>query len=434
MSDAAVLVDRLALDYLTRHPRSAADVLQDLDADEAAALVATAPSRSAADALARLGADTAAAIMRRLPRDRAVQALADADPVTAAALLRRVDAGSDRPTLLAALPAARRNEVESYLTYPEDSAGSLMDPAAPIFRDDARAADVAAALRDAGRKDEAVLVVTDEGGLRGTLPTVDVLLAPPDTRLVVMRIRQTPTIEAFASREDVVALLDERRVSVLPVVDVGGRPVGALSQRALASVAEQDVAADMQAMVGASRDERALSPVSFAVRKRLPWLQINLVTAFLAAAVVGLFEETIAQVTALAVLLPVVAGQSGNTGAQALAVTMRGLTLHEIGLRHWVTVAMKEASVGFINGVAVAVPTMLGVLVWSGSTGITVVIGLAMVMSMTMAGVAGACVPMALQATGQDPAQSSSIVLTTVTDITGFMSFLGLASLFASML
>jgi len=199
-------------------------------------------------------------------------------------------------------------------------------------------------------------------------------------------------------------------------------------------VAEQDASADMQTMVGASRDERALSSAMFAVRKRLPWLEINLVTAFLAAAVVGLFEETIARFTALAVLLPVVAGQSGNTGAQALAVTMRGLTLHEIGLRHWLAVSIKEAAVGFVNGIAVAAATMLGVYVWSGSPGLTMVIGIAMVLSMTIAGVAGACVPMALRATGQDPAQSSSIILTTVTDIAGFFSFLALATMFARML
>jgi magnesium transporter len=207
------------------------------------------------------------------------------------------------------------------------------------------------------------------------------------------------------------------------VIDVNDRPVGLLSHRALARVAEQEAAGNIQNMVGVSREERALSSVGFAVRRRLPWLQINLATAFLAAAVVGLFEETIAQFTALAVLLPVVAGQSGNTGAQSLAVTMRGLTLHEISLREWLRVVVKESSVGMLNGVAVAVVTMVGVYVWSGSTGLTLVIGLAMVLSMTIAGIAGAGVPLALRALGQDPAQSSSIVLTTVTDVMGSSAF-----------
>ena len=435
MNTEAALLDTLALEYVARHPGAAAQVVQDLDPEEAATVVSAAPPRAAAELLARLGADSAARILRRLPPDTTRRALTDTDAAVATAMLQRLGAGDLQRALLESLPPARRREVGAYLSYPENSAGSLMDPAAPVFRDDARAGDVAAALRESQRfRDEVVLVVTPEGQLRGTITTVEVLLAGDDERLSSLRVQATPTIEAFATRDEVAELLEQQRLATMPVVDMAGRPVGALSQRALARVAEQEVAADMQSMVGASRDERALSSAWFAVRKRLPWLQINLVTAFLAAAVVGMFEDTIAQFTALAVLLPVVAGQSGNTGAQALAVTMRGLTLHEIGLGHWLLVAMKEAAVGFINGLAVAVPTMLGVYVWSGSNGLAAVIGLAMVLSMTIAGIAGAGVPMVLRAAGQDPAQSSSIVLTTVTDVTGFLSFLGLAALFANLL
>jgi magnesium transporter len=190
----------------------------------------------------------------------------------------------------------------------------------------------------------------------------------------------------------------------------------------------------MQTMVGASADERALSSPMFAVRKRLPWLQINLLTAFLAAAVVGLFEGVIAKVTALAILLPVVAGQSGNAGAQALAVTMRGLVLREVGVRQWPRVVMKEAAVGLINGLAVAATTAIGVYVWSRSLGLVLVIVLSMIISMVAAGLAGALVPIVLRRVGQDPATASSIILTTVTDVIGFFSFLGIATLLISRL
>jgi magnesium transporter len=218
------------------------------------------------------------------------------------------------------------------------------------------------------------------------------------------------------------------------VVDVEGRVLGVIRAQTLLDVAQDAASADMQAMVGASRDERALSRVGFAVRRRLPWLHVNLATAFLAAAVVGLFEDTIARFTALAVLLPVVAGQSGNTGAQALAVTMRGLALREIRPRHWLRIAFKEGRVALINGVAVAITTAAGVWLWSQSPGLAMVIGLAMIMSMLAAGVAGSLIPIGLTVTGQDPAQASSIILTTVTDVVGFLSFLGLASAFAAML
>jgi magnesium transporter len=238
----------------------------------------------------------------------------------------------------------------------------------------------------------------------------------------------------MASREEVVDLLSVHRLSSLPVVDLDGRLVGVLRHDALVAATAEEVSADIQTMVGASKDERALSKVSFAVRKRLPWLEINLGTAFLAASVVGLFEETIARYTALAVLLPVVAGQSGNTGAQALAVVMRGLALREIRVRQWLRVATKEVSVGVLNGVAVALTTSLFVFLWSRSVGLALVIGSSMVVSMAIAGLAGAVIPILLTSLRQDPAQSSSIVLTTVTDVAGFFSFLGIATLLSSML
>lgn len=434
MSASTTPLDALAIQYLTRHPATAAQLVQQLDPDQMATILSAVPSRAAAATLAALGSDAAARIVKRLPPEACIAALAGSDPAIATALLRRLGDHSAQRALLDSLPATRRHEIETYLSYPDSSAGSLMDPAVPVFRADNRAGDVTVALRESHRRDDVVMVVSPEGHLRGTLATVDVLLADDDVRLTSLRMQNTVSIEALATREEVMALLEQRPVSALPVVDMSGRPVGALTQRALARVAEQDVVGDMQAMVGASRDERALSSATFAVKKRLPWLQVNLVTAFLAASVVGVFEDTIARFTALAVLLPVVAGQAGNTGAQALAVTMRGLTLHEIDLRHWMSMVMKEAMVGSVNGLAVALPTMVGVYVWSGSSGLTLVIGLSMVLSMTVAGIAGACVPLALRATGQDPAQSSSIILTTVTDVTGFLSFLGIATMFARML
>jgi magnesium transporter len=150
--------------------------------------------------------------------------------------------------------------------------------------------------------------------------------------------------------------------------------------------------------------------------------------------VIGLFESTIAQFTALAVLMPVVAGQSGNTGAQSLAVIMRGLALREIRTRHWRNVLLKEMLAGLLNGAAIAVVTGLGVLLWSHSTGLAAVIAAAMVLSMMLAGIAGAAIPLLLERVGQDPAQSASIILTTVTDVVGFFSFLGLATLFSGFL
>jgi len=218
------------------------------------------------------------------------------------------------------------------------------------------------------------------------------------------------------------------------VLNHAGRFIGVIRQSELMAAVEEETSLDIQTMVGASPDEKALSRPWFAVKKRLPWLQINLLTAFLAAAVVGMFESTIAKFTALAVLLPVVAGQSGNAGAQALAVTMRGLVLREISLRHWPAMVWKESATGLVNGVAVALTCGIGVYFWSGSLGLVYIIAIAMVVSMVAAGLAGALVPILLRRFGQDPATASSIILTTVTDVVGFFSFLGIATVFAGML
>jgi magnesium transporter len=235
-------------------------------------------------------------------------------------------------------------------------------------------------------------------------------------------------------RDEVVELLQQHKLSSLPVVDLEGRLIGILRHATLVDAAQQDVVGDLQQMVGVSREERALSGPWLAVRTRLPWLHINLLTAFAASAVVGLFEDTIARFTALAVLLPVVAGQSGNTGAQAMAVTMRGLALREIRAWHWWRVVRKELAVGFTNGITIALVTAGGVWVWSRSAGLAAVIGIAMATSMCIAAVAGATVPILLVALNRDPATAASIILTTVTDVVGFFTFLGLASALSGLL
>ncbi|MFT5505671.1 MAG: magnesium transporter [Gammaproteobacteria bacterium] len=221
---------------------------------------------------------------------------------------------------------------------------------------------------------------------------------------------------------------------MLPVIDGNNHFICIIQSKKLLGVLKETLVTEMQTMVGVSKDERALSSSWFAVKKRLPWLQINLLTAFLAAVVVGLFESTIAQYTALAILLPIAAGQSGNTGVQALAVTMRGLTLREITIRDWFRVIVKEAGAGLINGIVTAFTCGAGVFIWSQSAGLALIIGLAMISSMIIAAISGVLVPIILKRLGQDPALSSSIILTTVTDIAGFMSFLGIATLLSGVL
>jgi magnesium transporter len=279
-----------------------------------------------------------------------------------------------------------------------------------------------------------VMVCDEDEILLGVVPLQELLGAAPGSSLGSLTRRELPAVNPMTSRDDVVSLLEQHRLASLPVVGFDRRLLGIIRYDGLVRAAQQALTDDLQRMVGAGSEERALSSPWLTMHSRLPWLLINLLTAFAAAAVVGIFDATIAQFTALAVLLPVVAGQSGNTGAQALAVTSRGLALREIRLQHWWRVVRKEIAAAAANGVAIAAVTSAAVWFWSGNIGLCVVIGSSMVLSMVLAAISGAVIPILLTAFGRDPATASSIVLTTVTDITGFFSFLGLATLLSDTL
>jgi len=419
----------LAAALLADFPADAAHLLESEPDADTARLLAELEEPVALGVLRQLTPDRAARVLAALPEERVRGALLALDPNRAAFLLARLDP-DERARCLAAIDASLAAELQELSEYPAETAGALMDPRVTTFRPDGRVEEVIARLRTfRDRRLGDVFLVDAEGRLAGSLALQTIVLADPDTRLDALAEGPPVSVPVVASREEVIQTFEAHRFASLPVIDFEGRLVGVLRQRELMQAAKETATASAVTMVGASEQERALSPPLFAVRKRLPWLQINLLTAFLAATVVGLFESTIASVTALAVLLPVVAGQSGNTGAQALAVTMRGLALREVRTRHWWRVAVKESLAGAGNGVAVALTTSLAVWFWSDSSGLALVIGVSMVISMTLAGLAGAVIPMALTALRQDPAQSSSIVLTTVTDVAGFFSFLGIATL-----
>jgi len=430
MSAEAALNERFLLDY----PREAARELEALPAEEGAALLAAAAPRAAVRAWQALAPDVARALLERLPEPFAAQLLAESEPAASVAVLAQLDA-EERTRRLEQLDTQVARELAELASYPEESAGRVMDPRVSPLRAGSSVAEALARLRAIPRSGlRELFVVDDEGRLAGRVEIQDLAMADPSASLREITRGVVAAVKDLDPREEVVAALQQHPITTLPVLNHAGRFLGVIRQPELVAALEKEASLDIQTMVGASRDERALSGPGFAVRKRLPWLQINLITAFLAAAVVGIFESTIAKVTALAVLLPVVAGQSGNAGAQALAVTMRGLVLREISLRHWPRVLVKEAAAGLVNGLAVAATTALGVYLWSRSPGLVMVISMSMVISMIAAGIAGAMVPVLLHRFGQDPATASSIILTTVTDVVGFFSFLGIATLFASML
>jgi magnesium transporter len=427
---AVMLTRRYFLDY----PRNAAQRLEEMPPKAAAQALAEHPAPVLAPVFVDLAPDVAAAIVGLLPAALRQSLLEELPPNETVRLLAQLDT-KKRAKITATLDSAVAEEIERLLQYPADSAGRLMEPRISYFRGRFTVEETIDRLRQARAQSTRSLFIVDEHGkLIGRVNLQEIAVAPHGTRLLELARPVTASVGPAATREEVVEVLEQHKLVDLPVVDTEGRLLGIIYHSTLIKAIHAEAMADIQTMVGASADEHALSRPLFAITKRLPWLQINLLTAFLAAAVVGIFESTIAKYTALAVLLPVVAGQSGNAGAQALAVTMRGLALREITLRHWLAVTFKEINVGLVNGVATALTCGIGVYLWSGSLGLVLVIALAMIVAMVAAGFAGALVPIALTRAGQDPAQASSIILTTVTDVVGFLSFLGIATVLASLL
>ena len=428
-------IDVLAEDFVRRHPEDAAAEVELLPADQLVEFFNDQTDEAAVILLEALRPEVSAEVILHADGFSRTRWLTELRTSQTAVILGFLDEDV-RDEILTNLSPPISGEVRAIMGYPPDTAGAIMDPKVNHFRVDATADAALNQLRGLRHMRISSLHVVDNDDIYlGSIRIQDLALADPEQRLRELMTTAPISVQAMAPRTEVVELLENFRLPTLPVVDFEGHLIGVIRHNALLTAVEAEASADMQTMVGASRDERALSPIGFAVKKRLPWLNINLLTAFLASFVVGLFEDTIAQFTALAILLPVVAGQSGNTGAQALAVTMRGLALREIRVRNdSVRVALKEFAVAAINGVAIALVTACAVFWWSRSAGLAAVIGVAMVLSMAIAGLAGATIPMILTTLGQDPAQASSIVLTTVTDVAGFLSFLGLATLFIKML
>ncbi len=432
-NSGSIAKQKLIKSFFHKFPMESAIILDSFPVNKIIQYLKSMTDEQVLEVFSRLNPEIAATVVNEMDDKLFIRIYSKIDTHLGARILSRL--GKEKiNSRLELLPGIQTMEIRDFMAYSPTSAGYLMETNVITFNVDNVVRDVLKKIRKNGDKQIlAVYIIDETGNLAGKIPIQVIAGSRPDHKLGKHMV-PAPHVNAMSSKEDVLEILEKENLIQVPVTDINNKLLGIIRNDALISAAKQELSENMQAMFGAGREEQALSKVSYAVKKRLPWLQVNLATAFLASMVVGLFEDTIAQITILAIFLPVVAGQSGNTGSQALAVTMRGLALREIRISQWFKVAKKELFVGFINGVAVALTTGLIVFFWASSLGIAIVIAISMVLSMMIAGFSGAAIPMALKAFGQDPATSSSIILTTITDITGFFSFLGLATALASAL
>lgn len=380
-----------------------------------------------AEVLEHLQPEEAAKVIEGIQGSTLSSILDEARPNVAADLLRQLPEEQSQEILQA---MKESESVLSLLHYPDESAGGLMTTEYPVVRDNATTGNALDLLRIRGPMAEdigSLFVVDRSGRLVGTLSVTRLALARPATVISDLMDREVITIPVTADQEECAWLMGRYSLTYLPVVNGDQRLVGVILVKSVVDVLHEEATEDMYRISGMG-GERLFGPLKNSIYRRLPWLYINLGTTLLAALVISLFESTILRLVALAVFLPVVAGQGGIGGTQTLTLAVRSMALGEIFGDRGRRILLRELSLGLVHGVLLGVTIGLLAYAWKGNPKLGLVLGVAMLGNMLIAGLAGAAVPLLLRRLGMDPAVSSAVFVTTVTDITGFLLFLGLAA------
>jgi magnesium transporter len=414
------------------HPADLAPVLSGLEPQEIRAVVDLLfAHRRAASTLKELPSELLPKVIEALNDERLAGVLARLEVDDLVELVNAVPE-ERRPAVIQMLPEPKRAELDLAEKYPPKSAGRVMTTRFLALEETLSAQEAIERIRKTGDEADMVMylyVVDAERRLRGVIPIRRLVSAPPDRLCRDLMIESPTSVNASADQEEAAQLVTRYNLMAMPVVEDDGRLVGVITVDDVIEVIHEEATEDIYRLAGLSGEDRVFSPARQSVRKRLPWMLINLGTAFLAAWVVGLFEKSIEQIVALAVFLPVVAGMGGNGGTQALTIITRGIALGEIEFSSGLRAMGKEVLVGVIMGAAVGLVSALIAFGWRGNPYLGLVLLLAMVINMGIAGLSGAAVPLVLKAMGQDPALGSGVIVTTFTDVFGFLAFLGIGTL-----
>ena len=424
--------------------------IEDIPADEGAAILEGLPPGKAADVAEYLDPDTAGrifsemdptaagAVVSEMEAAEASMVFAAMDPDDAVDVLEHVNEKL-HDEIVREMDPEDAEDVLALEKYPPDTAGGIMTSEVTALYEYLPVEDAIAQLRKLNEELEQmfyVYVIDRRGHLVGVLSMRDLILAKPATLLRDIMRHNVTSVPATMDQEQVARQMRKLGFIAMPVVDDKHRLVGLITFDDVADVLEEEATEDVQKMFGAGAEERLNSPWLFSFRKRIGWLLVNLVTAFMAASVVGMFEGMIAKLAVLAVYMPVIAGMGGNASAQAMAVAVRGLALGHVDRKLLGRVMYRQLFVGLLSGIIIGLVTAL--VAWTfhndaseGSPGaaLGVVVALALIINHTLACVTGAGIPFVMKWFGFDPAQSSTIFATTITDVVGFLALLGLAAI-----
>jgi magnesium transporter len=426
-ADDIARVRALTLDL---HEADLADLIQLLRPEERAELIAALGEDFKAAALPELDEAVRDQVLEDMPPEQVAEALQQLNSDEAVYLLEDLDKG-DQKDILAKLPYFERIALQRSLEYPEDSAGRIMQTdliAVPPFWSVGQTIDYMRVAEDLPDRFYEIFVVDPAYHLIGSVALNRLLRSKRPTTIESITDEDLRPIMVEADQEEVARQFERYNLTSAPVIDEDKRLVGVITAEDVVEVVQEEASEDILAMGGVG-GESVSDTVWETTRLRFTWLFANLSTAILASMVISVFEATIEQMVALAVLMPIVASMGGNAGTQTMTVAVRALATQDLGRVNAVRVIIRESAVGLLNGLLFAVIMAAIAYFWFGSDELGLVIGVAMVVNLFAAALAGILIPLGLEALDLDPAIASGVFVTTVTDVVGFFAFLGLAAL-----
>lgn len=432
VTDALESGDTAHVRKLTRdlHEADLADLLEVLRQDDRADLIEALGDEFKTAALPELEEAVRDQLLEEMPPEQVAEALQELESDEAVYLLEDLDR-SDQQDILSKLPHFERLALQRSLDYPDDSAGRMMQTdliAVPPFWSVGQTIDYMREADDLPERFYEIFVVDPAYHLVGCVALNKILRSKRPTQMEAIIDEEMHPIPVATDQEDVAHRFERYNMNSAPVVDDDGRLVGVITADDIVEVVQEEASEDILAMGGVG-DESVADTVWETTRLRFSWLVANLITAILASVVISFFEATIQQMVALAVLMPIVASMGGNAGTQTMTVAVRALATHDLGPANAIRVIWRECAVGLLNGLLFAVIMAAIAIFWFGSDGLGLVIGVAMVVNLFAAALAGILIPLGLDALDLDPAIASGVFVTTVTDVVGFFAFLGLAAL-----
>lgn len=406
-------------------------LLDRLEVDECRTVLRQLSNERASDILAEMDEESAADILSVMRESRAVKILDDFEPDDAADIVAELE-DVHRNRLMQKLEHGSRKSIENLLTYDPETAGGIMTTEVDTAFDDMTVDEAVVRIRGFADRHEDlhyVYVIDRHRRLKGTVSLRKLIQAKPDQNLAsIMRTQINGVCQPDLDKEHVALLMANHNLPDIAVVDEGGLLLGVVTHDDVLDVIQDEFTEDIQKMAGAGGDESIHDEMSYSIRKRQPWLFVNLITALLASSVVMMFEDQIQLLPLLAALMPIIATVGGNSGQQALAVAIRSMALGNLKTADEKMVLFRQTTIGLINGIAIGLLAAVLAFAFGGSLLLSMVVFAAMILNVSLGGLIGALIPIFMRRIGKDPAQCSSIFLTTITDTGGFFILLSLAA------